>query len=52
MRPNIHRGERLMTEFLLQENRNFPTEESEYSYKEVIQIFKKFKENLREIFKI
>jgi len=38
-----------MTEFLLQENRNFPTEESEYSYKEVIQIFDEIKGNLREI---
>jgi hypothetical protein len=52
MRPNKHGGARLISNFFLQENRMFPTKKSEYSYKEVIQIFKKFKKNLREIFKI
>ena len=51
MRPNIHRGERLISEFFLHKNRKFPTKESEYSYKEVIQILKEIKVNLRGILK-
>jgi hypothetical protein len=33
---------RLILDFFLLENRKFPTKESEYSYKDVIQIFEEF----------
>jgi hypothetical protein len=47
--PNKHGGAILISEFFLHKNRKFPTKESEYSYKEVIQILEGIKTNLREI---
>jgi hypothetical protein len=40
---------RLISDFFLQENRKFPTKKSEYSYKDVIQIFEELKVNINEI---